>query len=142
MIQKIGRYIPAILWIAFLFYLSFLPVDKLHKEEFEEKLHVAEFWHLVIYFALFKLLQFSNAFKNWQILIFCICFSISIETLQYFFVQGQQFKITEIIAAIVSSLLTYYFASKEKVVEEKNIETAKNVFHFKQLKTKRKFLLN
>lgn len=133
MTQKIGRYIPAILWIAFLFYLSFLPVDKLHKEEFEEKLHVAEFWHLVIYFALFKLLQFSNAFKNWQILIFCICFSISIETLQYFFVQGQQFKITEIIAAIVSSLLTYYFASKEKVEEEKNIETAKNVFHFKHL---------
>lgn len=136
MLEKIGKYAPAISWIGLLFYLSFLPYKKTPETEIFEQYYVSAFWHIVVYFALFKFIQYSKIFKNLSILWFCILLSVLTECIQHFFVSGHTFKKSEVIVSISTVILTYLFTLRKKKEEEQASTIKKEnttTLHFKHL---------
>ena len=99
------RYVPALLWSAFIFVLCFIPGNDLPKHPWLEKIYFDKFVHAGLYFVYFILLirAFKQQGTGKLVLPFLICLlqGILIECIQgSSLIQGRSFDSWDIVANV------------------------------------------
>ena len=92
--------------IAFLIPLDLFVVTQFVAVEKQPNNNTSFIIHLVLFFILYLLLYFSFSNK-YKILLFCIIYSVVVETLQIFTSRG--FQIFDIMFNLIGVIVSYYF---------------------------------
>ena len=114
------KYLPAILWSAFIFFLCFLPGNELPKEDWLDKIYFDKIVHVFLYFVLFLLLIRISIKPTNAILLtaslLCIAQGILIEFIQgSSLIQQRSFDIFDIAANVFGVLIAIIiFKQKHK----------------------------
>ncbi|MFN8237180.1 MAG: VanZ family protein [Chitinophagales bacterium] len=101
----IKKYLPAVLWSAFIFFLCFLPGNKLPEEEWLDKIHFDKIVHLFLYLILFLLIiharknGHTTPFYRTMAVFICLAQGILIECIQgSSLIEGRSFDVWDIAA--------------------------------------------
>jgi len=110
MYNKITKIIPALLWSGIIFFLCFLPGNKLPKEDWLDKIEFDKIVHAALYFILFFLIKRIPENPTKTILFFagflCITQGILIEFVQgSSVIQNRSFDVYDIVANIFGVML-------------------------------------
>ena len=95
-----------ILSIALLIPLDFFLVTKIVEQENQPSNNTSFIIHFFLFFFLYFLFNFSFS-NSIKVLLFCITYSVFIESLQLFTTRG--FQIGDIIFNLIGVILSYFF---------------------------------
>ena len=113
--MKIIVFLPALMWAAFILWLSATPGIKLPKSWWEELVEPDKLGHAVVYailtlllaWALLKTVGKENWASKWLVMSFlsAILYGILMECMQFAFFPYRSFEVLDILANIIGALI-------------------------------------
>ena len=118
--NKITKIIPAFLWSGIIFFLCFLPGNKIPKEDWLDKIYFDKIVHAFLYFVFFFLIIRISKTSTKSILLrastLCIAQGILIELVQgSSIIKNRSFDIYDIVANVLGvliALIIVFFKTK------------------------------